>query len=622
VRAPTTAAGSPAAGPAGFAATAVAPNGLAPDGFAAPTAIATQPGVTPAGVATEGIAPDGFVESQLAGLSAIIRLAEPAATTAQHAAIALQPPPPGPPPTLPGWAAVTQARPRPAPRSLRQLPGLPLIVILTVQVVTSFRLIKSNSAFSDEALYLWAGRLEWSHWLHHTPVPPFQTYFSGSPVVYPPIGALAASVGGLTGARLLSLLFLLGATILLHGLTKRIFDRRSAHFAAALFAGLGSAQFLGAFATYDAFAILGLATATWLGIRSAGNRKLRYRLLLLIAAAIALAVADAAKYTATLFDPVVIVVIVCFHWHALGRRAAIISGATVTFVLAGGVAAALVAGGASYWTGITSTTLTRTHGNWPVFGILYASAGWTGPVLVLAIFGAMATSYATRSGAARTLAWTLVAAGLLAPAEQARIQVFTSLFKHVAFGCWFAAPVAGYALTAFIRVIPAVKTTQAVRVCLTVVIASSLLGVLLAANHFGNWNNVSPAMPTLSETLAANPGRLLTDDAPPADYYLEGREPWQDIASVTAMPAWQLAQAVKQRQFSVIVLSFATGGGGCGNQDPLLKDSAPDCLQNLDLKVLGDIIRDGGYQQVAKIPYQTTSFQSSYLIWARQGGSR
>jgi Dolichyl-phosphate-mannose-protein mannosyltransferase len=422
VRAPTTAAGPPAAGPAGFAATAVAPNGLAPDGFAAPTAIATQPGVTPAGVATEGIAPDGFVESQLAGLSAIIRLAEPAATTAQHAAIALQPPPPGPPPTLPGWAAVTQARPRPAPRSLRQLPGLPLIVILTVQVVTSFRLIKSNSAFSDEALYLWAGRLEWSHWLHHTPVPPFQTYFSGSPVVYPPIGALAASVGGLTGARLLSLLFLLGATILLHGLTKRIFDRRSAHFAAALFAGLGSAQFLGAFATYDAFAILGLATATWLGIRSAGNRKLRYRLLLLIAAAIALAVADAAKYTATLFDPVVIVVIVCFHWHALGRRAAIISGATVTFVLAGGVAAALVAGGASYWTGITSTTLTRTHGNWPVFGILYASAGWTGPVLVLAIFGAMATSYATRSGAARTLAWTLVAAGLLAPAEDSGLH--------------------------------------------------------------------------------------------------------------------------------------------------------------------------------------------------------
>ncbi len=565
----------------------------------------------------------GFVESQLAGLSAIIKLAEPAATTAQHAAIALHPPPVTHPPTLPGWAKTTApARQKQPARSLGQLAGLPLLIIVTVQAAASLRLIGANSAFSDEALYLWAGRLEWSHWLQHTPVPAFQSYFSGAPVVYPPLGALAAAVGGLAGARALSLAFMLVATVLLHGLTKRIFDRRSALFAAALFAGLGSTQFLGAFATYDALAIFLLATSTWLAVRAAGCTALRYRAPMIIAAGTALALADAAKYTSALFDPVVIVVLVCYHWHAIGRRAAITAGLICAGTVGIGLAAALAAGGSPYLTGVTSTTLARSTGNWPAFGILYASAGWTGAVMLLAIFGAMATSYASKSAAARTLAWTLVAAGLLAPAEQARIHVFTSLFKHVAFGCWFAAPVAGYALTAFIRVIPTVKAAQAMRVSLTIVVASGLLGVLLAANHFGNWNDLRPAVPTLSTALAAHPGPLLIDDAPPADYYLEKVEPWQDITSVPTTAATVLARGIRQRRFSVIMLSFATGGGGCGNEDPQLKASQSDCVQTMDLKVLGHIRSDGGYQLVAKIPYQTTSFGSTYLIYARQGPGR
>ena len=35
------------------------------------------------------------------------------------------------------------------------------------------RLIWSNTAFQDEALYLRAGHLEWAQWLHQTPIPNF-----------------------------------------------------------------------------------------------------------------------------------------------------------------------------------------------------------------------------------------------------------------------------------------------------------------------------------------------------------------------------------------------------------------------------------------------------------------
>ena len=164
--------------------------------------------------------------------------------------------------------------------------ALPLIVILTVQAVLSLRLVTSNTAFTDEALYLWAGRLEWSQLAAPHPGPRVHDATSRAhPVLYPPLAALANSVGGLIGARILSLCFMLGATVLLHGVTRRIFDRQSAAFAAALFAGLGSAQYLGAFATYDAMALFLLAAATWLGIRAAACRTTSARLALILLAA-------------------------------------------------------------------------------------------------------------------------------------------------------------------------------------------------------------------------------------------------------------------------------------------------------------------------------------------------
>ena len=84
----------------------------------------------------------------------------------------------------------------------------PLLPVLVVQAVLSLRLVRADTAFQDEALYLWAGHLQWAHWLHGTVIPPFAYYFAGAPVIYPPLGALADSVGDLAGARMLSLVFI------------------------------------------------------------------------------------------------------------------------------------------------------------------------------------------------------------------------------------------------------------------------------------------------------------------------------------------------------------------------------------------------------------------------------
>ncbi len=98
----------------------------------------------------------------------------------------------------------------------------PLAAILAVQAGLSLSLVWSNTAYGDEALYLWAGHLELAHWLHGTSCSPLgrwpgrtprisEVYFSGAPVIYPPLGALADAVGGLAGARILSMTFMLGS---------------------------------------------------------------------------------------------------------------------------------------------------------------------------------------------------------------------------------------------------------------------------------------------------------------------------------------------------------------------------------------------------------------------------
>ena len=81
----------------------------------------------------------------------------------------------------------------------------PLFTVLATQAVLSARLVQSNTAFQDEGLYLWSGHLELAHLLHHAQIPDFTSYFSGAPVIYPVIAALADQAGGLAGARLLSL---------------------------------------------------------------------------------------------------------------------------------------------------------------------------------------------------------------------------------------------------------------------------------------------------------------------------------------------------------------------------------------------------------------------------------
>ena len=463
----------------------------------------------------------------------------------------------------------------------------PLLAVLAVQAALSASLVGDKTAFGDEALYLSAGHLEWAHWLHGTQIPVYETWFSGAPVLYPPVGAVADSLGGLAAARLLSLLFMLGVTCLLWSAATRLLtDERAGFFAAALFAVLAPTLHLGSYATYDALALLLLAAATWCAVRaSAGQRSAcqdsasqdseRW----MVAAGVLLALANATKYATALYDPTVLAVAFLAArpgtgWREALRRTVLLAGAGAAVV-----ALLLWLGGPGYLTGIRVTTTGRADGTDSRAMVLGLAWSWTAVVLVPAV-AAVALSVLRRRWPQPLLLAVLALTALLAPAEQARIQTATSLNKHVDFGAWFAAIAAGYLLSALGRR----------RAVLAAVLAGLLpvtaLGVVQARDMI-NWPDVAGLVQVV-RPLTTHGGHFLVESTDVLQYYLPDTS-WQQWSDTGKDDPAYYRQAIDRHYFSVVVLGF--------NQTPAM-----------DYAITLDLTAAGGYQLVAKVRSGPTVF--------------
>jgi 4-amino-4-deoxy-L-arabinose transferase-like glycosyltransferase len=491
-----------------------------------------------------------------------------------------------------------------------------LPAVLAVQVALSARLIWTTTAFQDEALYLWAGHLELDHLVRNTPVPGFSSYFSGAPVLYPPVGAVADHVGGLAAARLLSLAFMVLATVLLHGLTRRIFGSRlAAFFAAALFAGLGPTAFLGAFATYDAMALALLAVATWLGVRSAGLRSAgarpAVRVAVVAAAGTVLALANATKYASGIFDPVVIGVVALAVAQRRGAAAGALAATVLTTVTGGLLSAGYLLAGPGYRAGVQFTTLTRAAGTNSPSSVLMMGASWVGVVVVLALAGAVVISHAWWRRPTALLGWVLFLASLLAPVEQARISTSVSLFKHVDYGAWFAAAAAGYLFAALPNAIERIRGPLLAG-GLAVLVMTGALGTSIVSRQYAGWPD-SGRLTSAMRSLARPDAVYLVEDSNVESYYLRATVTPRQMANTFYFgytdsqtgqylangPAY--AAAIKQRYLALIVLDFMDTVG-------------------VDREIVADIRRYGGYRRAATIPFHTAAGAGRYEVWERLGG--
>jgi Dolichyl-phosphate-mannose-protein mannosyltransferase len=502
--------------------------------------------------------------------------------------------------------------------------GWQLLVVLAVQAGLSLRLLRADTASQSEALYLRAGHLEWAHWLHGAPIPPFPTYLSGTPVLYPPFGAAADSIGGLAGARVLSLVFMLGATVLLWDATARLFGRRAAFFAAALFALLGTTLHLGAFATYDAMSVFLVALAAWCVIRPWARGPATGWM---VAAGAALALANATAYTSLLFDPLIAALALLTAPRAArgllaGRRAGTVLAATAALLAAG-----LGAGGSSYLGGFQRTMLTRVPGSASPLQVLGQSWSWAGLLLVLAVSGVV-ISWTSQHGAAQaTLLAFLSAALVLGPLEQAHLHTEASLNQHVGLGAWFAAIAAGYAVDRFIAAAPAgLGRAVSCVACVIALVFPASLGITQSRAFSASWPNASAFIAVFGPLAGHSTGPLLVEDPSVAEYYLPAGARWQRwsstrnitllsgtstggpaaVASVTSPGNEHVyASYIAAGYFSLVALNFTDTAG-------------------LDRQIAADLRRNHHYHIIQVVPYGIEVppiGQGTYVIWQYQANT-
>lgn len=495
---------------------------------------------------------------------------------------------------------------------------LPLFAVLGLQIALAIRL--HNTAFEDEALYLYAGHHEIAWLLHHTPTyDNYATYFSGAPFLYPVIGAAADGLFGLEGARALSLVFMLGATCCVWGVTRRLYGRPAAACAAALFAVAAPTLFLSRLATYDPMSLFLLAFSLWIVVATA--RRMAPWVLLAVPPAV---LAVGTKYAGLLFVPTIILVAVFagrYGGRTKGsgearRRGWLASiGRGLLFTLSFG---ALVYGwlrllGPAYTAGITSTTTERASGGDSIGYILKLAAELGLGVAILAFVGVWVDArLARKNGESRSaivtrvlLSSALAGTALLAPAYQVHLHTATSLQKHVGFGLLFASPVAGVALAALLQV--GARDPRRLLAGVTVCLSLTWAAIAQSTTLYDGWPNSSQMVADLKTQVRPVTDRILAEEDEVPRYYLSDlTQPYQWYSTfsfsyttkqgkvLTGVPAYE--QAIADQYFGLIVLRFGPTAA-------------------LDNTIDGPLMAQKGYTLIAKIPNSDEYGTGYYYIW-------
>ena len=471
--------------------------------------------------------------------------------------------------------AVSQAG-QPSSRPSRRLLH-PVMAICAVQAALSLTLVWSNTAYTDEADYLWVGRLEIAHWMHGTSWPSVYAYraFPGSPILYPPLGALANGIGGLAGARILSLIFMLMATVLLYFTASRLIGRTGALFAAALWA-LSEPALRLTFATFDPLSVLLTTLAAWFVVQ-AGYRRRRGEFI--AAAAVALALANVTAYSGIVIDPVVI----AFAFLACRTRMPSQQSLSCTawFTGAWALSFGLIMTASHSWSGLASTIFTsNTAGYQSVSAILGEIWGDSALIIGLALIGALVTLQSENRNHIALLGGLCFGAFI---AIQLHNQNPSIIDKHLAYGIWFAAIVAGYACSKFIRWFPGGRRSVAALCCAVAFVYPAVTSWQTAWQRYHAWPDSSEFVSDFKLIAAHSQGYLYLPalQANIGEYYTPQGNEWtrwnEPLSLDPAIASNSLnlyssyySTQLHSRNYGVVVLFYSTTFSSAGLPENIL----------------------------------------------------
>lgn len=324
-----------------------------------------------------------------------------------------------------------------------------LPLILVVQAALTWRL--SDIINDDEALYIHGGHVVIEHLLHNGTanageLGSFGNYFSGAPNLYPVVGGALDFAGGLSLARLFSLLCMLVANVCVYVIGRHLFNKNVGLLASLIFALTGSVQFVGKLATYDAPCLMLIAVATAIGITKRS----------MVSASIVgtlLAVAAATKYAGLALVPFVLLMAFLVtltgnggRWrHNFGR--AVLRAGIATLVFAGLLLIGYHLWGSGIAVGVKFTTTGRKALNpAPLTFLLKSLLYDVGLTWALAVGGILVLLF-QRVWDKALLMVVMLGGGLVIQASSVRIHELTSLDKHTFFSGFFCAVPAAVALS-------------------------------------------------------------------------------------------------------------------------------------------------------------------------------
>ena len=479
---------------------------------------------------------------------------------------------------------------------------LPLPLILLFQATASLMALH-NTAFQDEALYLFAGRQIILSWLGKTTyLEPYSLYFSGYPSFYPVIGGVLDFLGGLEAARMFSLLCMLIVTTCLYLMTLQFFDRKSALIAALLFACEGSVLFLGRLATYDAFCLCLLSLAIVFSLRA--SQAASAQSLLVVGLLLVLAVA--AKYAGLLFVPTVLALLAWWSWKHKGLEEMFVRlGIALFSLMAAGFIAFLIMD-KQVLTGLSLTTTNRVSFIQTVpIQVIQHIVMMEGIFFGLGFLGLLLCSRQRLS-----TGLLLFSSALLVPLYHTYKGEMVSLDKHLAFSMFFLAPLAGFAITSLVSLWQKRFIRRVWVVALALCLLTFPIGFQQAQNLYEGWPSSTQLTTFLRPRVQPGVGRYLAEDYDVLRYYLKNEtDLWQwssldyfvytDNEKHNLSGAAAYKAAIQEGYFDLIELSY-------GYHTPLA------------IQIYQSLATSKHYELVARIPIHNSYGSGYYWVWSKR----
>jgi hypothetical protein len=483
--------------------------------------------------------------------------------------------------------------------------SLPLI--LAFQALLSWMLLQ-NTAFQDEALYIYAGRQIWQAWLGGPKLlDSYSYYFSGYPYVFPVIGGALDMLGGLELVRFFCLFCMLTVTACGYYVTKQLFSQRSAVFATIFFVCQGPVLFLGRLATYDSLCLCMLAVSTALAVRAGQARRPWWALSM----GPLLVLAFFAKYAALLFIPSILAILALCAvlrggWKRMLVRSAL--GAFSLVVVATSAALLVVHFDPKMLHALEASTTNR------IVLVTYSRLFLAEHVIEMAglsyLVGLIGLLFTCKKHL--LISFLFFGSALLIPAYHIYKSELISLDKHLGFSMFYVMPVAGYALASFSGFRPGLQ-----RACgrywlsgVAIGLILFLIGVRKAQDMYLAWPSTTELTWVFNTQVRLGNGRYLAEQFEVARYnLLNDTYTWQwsglDFFEYTdAQKRYYVgndayAKAINDGYFDLIQLNY-----GYNTQKALF--------------IKTTLEQSKKYELLAKIPYHNSYGEGTFWVWRKR----